>query len=333
MTIFLFLLACDGGPDDTGKEADDSGADTDQADTDTDTDADNDTDTDVLPDPATVPLDGECADDVHWGAFLVDSTEEYAYVTGSLSNGIVPVAVLTRVLDSGDCTIWRRENPFCDPTCSPGYTCDLTGECVPYPSTQDMGTVTLTGLSQPVTMEPVTPGYTYFDTSIPNPPWTAGDLLTLETTGGAYEPVTLYGVAPAPLVPVSLDWVITEGEPLAVAWDAPAGPVRSELVLTLRIDQHGTTPSSIECVFADDGAADVPADVIQTLMGFGVTGFPAGDLVRRTADSAAIGDGCIDLSATSSRLAHVEISGYTPCTRDADCPEGLTCNEALERCE
>jgi hypothetical protein len=334
MTILLYLLACAGdSSDDTGK-----GDDTDEVDTDTDTDADTDTDTDADTDtnpvdPATVPLDGECADDVHWGAFLVDSTEDYAYVTGSLSSGVVPVAVLTRVLDSGDCTIWRRENPFCDPTCAPGYTCDLTGECVPYPTTQDLGTVTLAGLSQAVTMEPRTPGFTYFDTSIPNPPWVEGDLLVLETSGGAFDPVTLYGVAPAPLVPVSLDWVITEGAPLGVAWDAPAGPVRTELVLTLRIDQHGTTPSSIECVFADDGAAEVPADVIETLMGFGVTGFPAGDLVRRTADSAPIGEGCIDLAASSSRLAHVEIEGYTPCTRDEDCPDGLTCNEPLERCE
>ncbi|MDP2315485.1 MAG: hypothetical protein Q8P41_21485 [Pseudomonadota bacterium] len=325
MTTLLLLAACGGDPIDTGKGADDTAG---------DTDTDTDTDDTGGPDPATVPLAGECTDDAHWGAFAIDSNEDYAYVTGSISNGVVPVSVLTQMMESGDCKIWRRENPFCDPSCDPGYTCDLSGECVTYPTTQDLGVVTVDGLSQPVSMEAVTPGYTYFDTSLPNPPWTPGSLLTLDTSGGAYDPVRLYGVAPAALAPVSMDWVINPGQPLAVAWDAPASAVRTELVLNLRIDQHGLTPSSIECVFTDDGAAEVPSDVIEELMGYGVTGFPAGDLTRRTADSSAIGaGGCIDLVASSSRLAHVEIDGYTPCTRDPDCPDGQTCNEALERCE
>ncbi len=285
------------------------------------------------PDPATVPLAGVCSDDTHWGAFIVDSNEDYAYVAGSLSNGVVPAAVLTATLVSGDCTIWLRGNPFCDPTCGPGETCDFDGTCVPYPETRDLGTVTMSGLLNPVSMDPFSPGYTYFDTSLPNPPWDPGALLTLTTGGGAYAPITVYGVAPAPLVPVSMAWVIVAGEPLAIAWDAPTSLIRTQVVLTLRIDQHGTTPSSIECVFEDDGSAEVPTDTLEELMSLGVTGFPAGDLTRRTADRADIGDGCIDLEATSSRLASVAISGYTPCTRDSDCPDETSCNEALERCE
>jgi Cys-rich repeat protein len=68
-------------------------------------------------------------------------------------------------------------------------------------------------------------------------------------------------------------------------------------------------------------------------MSYGVTGFPAGDLLRRTADSTPIGGGCIDLVASSSRFAQVTIEGYTPCRSDGECPEGQTCNEPLERCE
>ncbi len=333
MTMILWLLACTPDPADSGKDADDTGVgDTDDTGPDDTGDTDDTDDTDTT-DPATVPLAGVCADDVRWGGFVVDSSDEYAYATGTVSDGIVPVAVLTRVLDSGDCTIWRRENPFCDPGCDPGYTCDLDGQCVYYPTTQDLGTVDITGLSQAVSMTPVSPGFNYFDTSLDNPPWTAGSLLTLTTTGGSYDPVRLYGVAPASLVPVSLDWVLTDGAPLAVAWDAPAGGVRTELTLTLRIDQHGLTPASIECVFADDGAAEVPADVISTLVGYGVTGFPAGILTRQTADSAPIGAGCIDLVASSTRVASVEVAGYTPCRDDRECPEPLTCNETLERCE
>ena len=68
-------------------------------------------------------------------------------------------------------------------------------------------------------------------------------------------------------------------------------------------------------------------------MSAGVTGFPEGDIARRTADSANAGEGCADLVLSSSNLAQVNITGYTPCRQDIECPEGTTCNEALERCE
>jgi hypothetical protein len=284
-------------------------------------------------DPDTVSLDGACSDDVHYGAFLVDSNEDYAYVSGSAANAVVPISVLTNVLTTGDCTIWRRENPFCDPSCDPGYTCDFDGTCVPYPEAQDLGTVTIDGLLKPVSMDPVTPGYTYFDTSLPNPPWTPGSVLELHTGGGSFQPVTLYGVAPEDLVATSMDWTLTEGQSFTVTWDPASAGARTEVVLSLSIDQHGVTPSSISCVFADDGTGELPSDVLQSLMDLGVSGFPAGTLTRRTADSDALGSGCIDLQATSSRLAYVTIEGYTPCTRDEDCPDGETCNEEMERCE
>lgn len=287
----------------------------------------------VPPDPETVPLDGVCSDATHWGAFLIDSNADFSFVSGAMTNGVVPASILTNVLTDGECTIWRRENPFCDPACTSGFACDFDGECVPYPEGQDIGTVTVHGLVQPVSMTPVPPGNTYFDTSLPNPPWEPGALVTLGTSGGAYDPFRLYGVAPATLVPTSLAWTINPGQPLAISWDAPTSAVRSEVVLNLRIDLHGVTPSSLECVFADDGAAEVPASVLDQLMAAGVTGFPAGDIARRTADSADAGQGCADLVLTSSRLGQVSITGYTPCRRDEECPEGTTCNEALERCE
>jgi hypothetical protein len=319
--MIWLLLACSGGDakDDTGP--------VDTADADTDTDSDTDTDTDTL------ELDGVCSDAEHWGAFQVDSNEDYSYVTGTVANGVVPAAVLTNALSSGDCTIWRRENPFCDPSCEPGYTCDFDGTCVPYPENQDVGTVSVTGLLQPVSMTPVTPGYTYFDTSLPNPPWEPGSVITVTTGGGAYEAAAVYGIAPLSLDPPSMAWEVVAGEALPITWDTPTEAVRTEVVLTLSIDQHGITPSRVECVFEDDGSAEVPADVLASLMEFGVSGFPEGHLARRTADSAPIGGGCVDLEVTSSRLASVSIAGYTPCRSDAECPEGQECNEAMERCE
>lgn len=315
--MVIFLMACAGSDDaDTG-----------------DTDTDTQDDTGVEPDPENVELGGECNDSDHWGNFTVDSNEDYAYVTGVLANGVVPVSVLTDMLASGDCHVWKRENPFCDPSCDPGYTCDLDGTCVEYPANQDIGTVEVFGLSQAVAMEPLSPGNTYFDTSIPNPPWIPGDLLTLRTGGGAYEVATAYGVAPVALVPTTLDWTVVTGQPLTLTWDAPTTPARTEVVFHMRIDLHGITPSSIECVYEDDGSADVPAEVLDALMALGVSGFPESDIARRTADTTSIGGACLDFLATSSHLGHITIEGYTPCTRDEDCPEGESCNVPMERCE
>ena len=89
-----------------------------------------------------------------------------------------------------------------------------------------------------------------------------------------------------------------------------------------------------QLIFEDDGEGVVPAETLDTLIGFGLTGFPFGELSRRTVDHVDLdGGGCLQMAARSSRLGNVDIEGYTPCRRDEDCPEGQTCNEALERCE
>lgn len=286
-------------------------------------------------DPATVPLKGSCPLDVRWGGFAVDSNPDYAAASGAVADGVVPIAVLTELLTEGECTIWRRENPFCDPGCGPGETCGLDGVCVPYPANQELGTVVVEGLSAPLSMEPVTPGATYFETGLDNPPWGTGELVALRTGGGAFDEAVLFGVGPEVLVPENLIWELTPGEPFTVRWTPPVAGARTRVTLRLRVDQHGITPSALECTFADDGEGVVPAAVFSALTEYGLTGFPSGDLHRETVDSADIGEGgCLDFTLSSSQLAEeVRIEGYTPCNRDDECPEGQTCNLPLQRCE
>jgi len=284
--------------------------------------------------PAEVSVDGGCAQEVRWGGFVVDASEDYAVVDGQVLEAVVPTAVLTEIITVGDCTIWRRENPFCDPSCDPGETCDLSGTCVPYPESQDLGQVGIEGLSSAVDMAPVEPGNTYFDTSLSNPPWTPGDALTLTTEGGAFESSTLHTLAPDELALGASTWELTPGQDFGVSWSAPSSGATTEVVLELRIDQHGATPASLECVFPDTGSGNVASDTLDVLIDAGLTGFPAGALKRRTIDHANIGSGgCMEFIASSSRHPHVEVRGYTPCRSDEECPEGQTCNEELERCE
>lgn len=278
--------------------------------------------------------DGTCSLQTRAGRFVIDQTVDYAFVDGKLSDAVLPTDVLTEVAASGDCRILRRENPFCDPPCGGDETCDLSGSCVPYPSTVDAGTVSVRGLSSAVEMEPVEPGNTYFDTSIANPPWTPGDPLSLSTDGGEVAPFELHGFAPDTLVGVAELWTLAAGTALEITWNPPTTDVGTEVVAVLRIDQHGTTPSALECVFPDTGSGVVSAETMDALIDAGLTGFPAGELRRRTADHADLDNGtCVEFLARSVQVPRVEIEGYTPCRTDAECPEGQTCNVELERCE
>ncbi len=284
-------------------------------------------------DPATVPLAGACPDATRFGRFTVAETPDYAYVTGQALSGVVPINVANPVSTEGECVLLQRENLFCDPACAVDEACDFDGECIPYPLEQDLGTVRVHGLLQEVAMQGAAPGYTYFDTSLPNPPWTPGEIVRLQTGGGAFDPVTLYGVAPQHLSAELADWGIEQGQPMQVSWQVPTGEVRSVVRISLNVDLHGVTPATLECWFSDDGEGTVPAAILSSFLDLGITGFPTGTFARATADQAELGDGCMDLWLSSSLTPDITIAGYTPCRSDEDCPDGMECNEALERCE
>ncbi len=315
----LLLVSCgDKDTDDSSPETEDS----------TPTDDTQDTDTNE------VTLDGACPDLTRLGRFIVASTAHYAYATGSALDGIVPVNVYQPVATEGECTLLQRDNPFCDPPCAADETCDFDGECIPYPTSQDLGVVTIDGLTQPVSMEAVSPGYTYYDTTLPNPPWEPGAVLTMRTSGGYYDPVTLHSVAPQDFSADDVAWNLVQGEPLPISWDPPSGEVSSRVRITLNVDLHGITPALFECWFEDDGEGEIPADLLEQFLNLGITGFPEGSFARVTADQAAVGDAmCMDLWTSVELVPELSVDGYTPCTRDEDCPEGMECNEELERCE
>lgn len=283
-------------------------------------------------DPATVPLNGMCPLESRWGGFEVEANESYSVVDGEVANGVVPLTILEQTLSEGDCKLLKRNNPYCDPPCGTEETCDFDGECIPYPENQNVGTVTVGGLTESVSMEP-TSNNNYFFTKLSNPAFTPGKLIALKSAGGAYAPFTLQGVGVAPLVPTSTTWIITAGQPLQVAWDAPPAAVRSEVYLSVNVDQHGLTPATLVCTFADDGAAEVPSSVMDALLGSGVTGYPSATIQRRTADKAMLGAGCVDFVVDYEVLAHVSVTGHTPCSGPDDCPEGQECNMALQTCE
>jgi hypothetical protein len=297
--------------------------------------APDDSDDPTAIDPTTVPLAGECAMADDYGGFAVIADGKLGWVEGHVADGVVPSSVHESIASDGDCQVLRQNNPFCDPPCTAGQACDFDGSCVPYPSNQDIGPVTLAGLTQAVVLEPLFPGFTYSDTTLPAEPFTSGTLVTLtapDAPAGAFE---LHGVGVEALVPTDALWSVEAGADIEVHWSPPSGDVvRSEVTLVINIDQHGASPSSVHCAFADDGAGTVPSAIVDTLVGAGVTGFPNGMLERRTVDRVALGaTGCADFTVSSPRGVVVDVVGYTSCITDKDCPDGQSCDELLQICE
>jgi len=305
LALALLLTACPGPPDDTGSDLD----------------------------PNTVPLAGMCDLSVDYGGFVVQSAGDRTGVEGKVADGVVPQLVLEEIGNEGDCRLLRRNNPFCDPTCDRGQVCDFDGTCLPYPSNQDMGIVTIAGLSTAVEMEPVFPGNTYFDTALSDPPFEPGALVTLTVPGPGSEPIVLHGVGVEILSGLDPEWKINEGQDLVVNWAAPAEGSRAHVDLTVSIDQHGATPGLLTCSFEDDGEGTVPAAIIDQLISSGVTGFPTGTITRQTVDKADVLDGCMDFAVSNPVQMEVDVVGFTPCVNQNDCPDGLTCNIELQICE
>ena len=323
--IVFVWWACTSSKDESGAVTDDSSP--------PETGDDSDEPTKI--DPATVPLTGECAMEDDYGGFIVLADGKEGGVDGKVADGVVPVSVLETIASDGDCQLLRKNNPFCDPGCTAGQTCNFDGECVPYPSNQDLGTVTITGLVEPVVMEPVFPGYTYYDTKLPPEPYESGALVTLSAPDAPGGPLELHGVGVSALVPTDASWVFQSGKPLTVRWSPPTGDViRSQVALTISVDQHGATPSVLRCTFEDDGEAVVSGKVLTALVGAGVTGFPNGTLDRRTVDHGAVlKTGCADFAISSPRNVPVDVLGYTPCITTDDCPKGQTCDKDFQICE
>ena len=328
------LLLCVLSAVSCGDKSDDSAVPSGQDDTSTSTTGDDTAGPDgPTGDPATVELAGDCPLDERLGGFQVSVYDAYSVVQGSVADGVLPIAVLTEVFAEGDCRLLKRENPFCDPPCASDETCSLDEECVPYPENQDIGVVEAFGLSAAVTMNPVQPGNTYFDTKLPHPGFGDGDLVELRGGGGWAGDFDLHGVGGTPIVPGEEEWIVTEGQPLQVTWDVPTTGSRTTVGLSLNIDQHGTSPVTVRCVMVDDGEGEVPASVIQSLVDAGVTGFPSGSLSRRTADLTRVEAGCFDLVVEAPSTVSVDVSGYTPCDSNDDCPPGQVCNLELQICE
>jgi hypothetical protein len=273
-------------------------------------------------------LRGPCTEEDRWGLFLVEAQSMYSLVDGKVADGVVPAAVPELVRAEGECKLLKRRNLFCNPPCEAGQTCDLDGACIAFPMQQNVGTVSITGLEKPITMEPLPPSNAYFDTDVPHPLFVPGAEVRLTTTE---RDLGLSGFG-FELLEADAMWTVEPSAALTLAWTPPPAPSHTQIDFRLNIDQHGNSPLSLACTFDDDGAAEIPAALIGALFDAGVSGFPNGALVRSTTDSTAMGAGCVEMRISSPVRATVAVRGHTPCNSSAQCPMGQRCDLPTNTC-
>lgn len=281
----------------------------------------------------TVPLRGVCPMEEYVGGFLVEVYDDYSIVDGKVFDSVNPANILKEVKVAGDCRMLQLIYPVCLPPCGPGFTCDYDGSCIVYPEQKDIGTVTVEGLSQTVVMTPKPPSNSYFDTKLPHPAFVDGSLIHVTSTEGYAGIMDMYGIGSNPIQMMEPNWTIERDKPLVVQWDPAPDGARTKVELRLNIDQHGNSPVNLFCELPDTGQVEIAAELINQLYEFGVSGYPNARLSRRTVDSMEIVSGCIEFIVGAPKSAGITIVGHYPCSSPNDCPDGLTCNFAIETCE
>ncbi len=278
-------------------------------------------------------LAGACAASSRLGAMVLEVQPEYSFVDGRVANGVLPSGIRVEEMSMGGCRLMRKQVPFCDPICESDETCNLAGECIPYPVAQDIGDVCLAGLGESYVLTGAAPNYNYFNTQLAHPAFSGGERIELRSSGGVFAPVSLAGVGVAPIVATEERWSLAEGDDLEVGWETSESNAHASVYLTVNVDQHGSSPLLLECEVPDTGTATVPAALLDALLNSGISGFPVGKLVRRTVDSAEVSAGCMEFVVRSVLTVDVRVAGHTPCTGPGQCPSGQTCNVQLETCE
>src|SRR5205814_3183715 len=125
------------------------------------------------------------------GEFRIQLDSAFTAVTGTIASGVVPAAVPKLVAEAGGCRVTQLRNLFCDPACGSGETCGEAGKCIPYPAGRNAGTVSISGLAVPVTMNACALRYDYV--KLPQPGFAPGADIQLRTSGADVAPFFLRG--------------------------------------------------------------------------------------------------------------------------------------------
>jgi hypothetical protein len=256
----------------------------------------------------------------------------FTSIIGKVNDGPIPPTIIWQDKQSASgCTMMEVHVPFCNPGCGSSAACVADGQCVSYPTGQDVGTVTVKGVGlADVTL--VAASNTYqapITVTLPYPPAAEGAAIDLQATGGKLGAFAVHAVGVTPLEfagPVPLE----TGKPVNLTWKAPSNLALTQIEIHLDISHHGGTKAKIECLVRDTGTLSIPEPLITRLAAVGIAGFPSIVMTRVSEGWTSVAAGKISLRVASSVEREIQIPGLVSCTEDKDCPTGKTCQQDLK---
>ena len=230
------------------------------------------------------------------GKFQVGLKKFASEFSGRVFDGVDYNGVPTPKQVEGACRIVQRKPWFCDPPCDSGFQCTDKGECVGMPAPVDVGKVTVTGLTAEVSVS-ADGGLNYTFLDFDGAAFEPGTPIKLTATGNEAYDLSLEGEGVEKLELESPNWTLKMDTPFEAKWTAGSG--QAEILITLNVDQHGSTPATLLCLVEDTGAYTIPASMVSALLAYGVNGAPTAYVFRRTVDSAKVPGGCIEFEVYS----------------------------------
>jgi hypothetical protein len=258
----------------------------------------------------------------------------YTSVLGKMYDGPSPSnMVFEEIVAVGCSKLFKRLYPLCVPDCGGLAACVKGDSCQPYPSPVNIGTVTMSGLTlndgqTTFSIDPINSNYMY--TSIKFPPCNEGAAVTLSAAGSSSVPaftLTVRGISPLTLLNDTIK--LLDGQPIDLRWTPPAVTGISSIFVLIDISYHGGTNAKIECECEDNGSLTVPAELLDSLKTFGISGFPKLEISRRAISTDTSAKAKIVIESKVAKILY--IPGIINCSLDTDCPEGQTCGADL-RC-
>lgn len=170
---------------------------------------------------------------------------------------------LTVTEEQGDCFYLESLGyGFCDPLCGSDEYCSAEDQCEPWPRYRDAGTMTVSGLSEPLTITPSEHGYYSVDwVCCPERLFAGGEVVELQAEGGETPGFQITTVAVEPIEPaLDCEMTVEDDADLEITWTPSevGGTVRWEMTSA----PHAGQGPMVLCEGDDVGSMTVPRALV-----------------------------------------------------------------------
>ncbi len=235
----------------------------------------------------------------------------FSRIEGEFHDGLQP-SFYGVTLEEGSCRHYEVQLGFCDPACTGGDICTADDQCTPYPASISAGTLRITGVGDPIDIQPEdwSAGTYVGPAGLPAELFDAADQIGAAWSGDAFPSLSLGAVGVATLDPnLTADGLeMTDGVDTEITWTPGPDPDACvQVVINGANARHGAPLDDfIWCEGPDSGTLTIPASMLDSFP-YGQTpevtegyDWPHSELTRYTRHSADTEFGRVELVVRST---------------------------------